>query len=96
MSDIKDLRTTHQVPIESETSFVGNDDGFHLIKRADVPPADDRDREEIQQHSDSSADALSVRAKQPAAGFIARIGRGVKSAVGGAIGGAINVMFASG
>jgi hypothetical protein len=89
MSDIKDLRTTHLVPIETETSFVCDDDGFNLIESADLPPADEQ--EEIQQQPGSSVDT-SLRAKQP--GLFVRFGRDVKSAVGGAIEGAINV-FAS-
>lgn len=83
MSGIKDLRQTHQM---TETSFGGDTDGFTVIANADPPPA--HERGEIQQQSGSSADG-PLRAKQP--GLMARIGRGVKSAVGGAIGGAINV-----
>lgn len=80
MSGIKDLRQTHQI---TETSFGGDTDGFAVI---DQPPANER--EEIRQQSGSSADG-PLRAKQP--GLMTRIGRGVKSAVGGAIGGAINI-----
>ena len=82
MSNIKDLRTTHRV---TETSFGGDSGGF-LVVRADPPPADER--EEVQQQPSGSTDA-TLRAKQP--GLMTRIGRGVKSAVGGAIGGAINI-----
>lgn len=81
MSDIKDLGTTYRV---TETSFGGADgDPFALVS-ADPTPTDER--EETQQRLSSSADA-PLKARQP--GLITRIGRGVKSAVGGAIG-AIN------
>ena len=83
MADIKDLRTTIQV---TETSFSGGDNDSFLNVHADPSPADER--EEIQQQSSSSADP-PLRAKQP--GLMTRIGRGVKSAVGGAIGGAFNI-----
>lgn len=74
----KDARIT-------ETSFGGDTGGF-LVVRADQLPGDEREENENQ--LSSSAD-VPLRAKQP--GLITRIGRGVKSAVGGAIGGAINI-----
>ena len=82
MSGIKDLRQKHQT---TETSFGGDSSihGFAMIAKPDPPPADVR--EEIRKQPSSSADG----AKQ--LGLITRIGRGVKSAVGGAIGGAINM-----
>ena len=71
----------------TETSSGGDIDAFTVIVNADPSPADDR--EEIRQQSGSSADgSLQLRAKQP--GLMTRI----KSAVGGAIGGAMN-RFAS-
>ena len=82
MSDIKGLRTTYRV---TETSFGGDNGGF-LVVHPDPPSADER--EAVQQQSSSSVDT-PLRAKQP--GLMTRIGRGVKSAVGGAIGGAINI-----
>ena len=81
MSGIKDLRQTLQI---AETSFGGDIDGFTVIVNVDPSPADER--EEIRKQSSSSAGG----AKQP--GLITKIERSVK-AVGGAIGGAIN-MFA--
>lgn len=82
MSDIQDLRTAHQV-IESETSFggIGDDDRFVQVKSTDLlAPADEH--QELRQQSATSVDA-ALRTKQP--GLITKIGRGVKSAVDGAI-----------
>ena len=73
----------------AETSFVVDTDEFAMVDNP--PPADHDEREEIREQSGSSAE-VTLRAKQP--GLMTRIGRGVKSAVGGAIGGAINI-FAS-
>lgn len=80
MSDVNDIRNPRR---ESETAF-GGDNGEFLFVSGSPPPADERE-EPFHQPLGSSAEA----AKQP--GLIARIGRGVKSAVGGAIGGAINI-----
>ena len=81
----KDLRSTHRRV--NETSFGGDNGGIDndefLLVRADQPPVDDREREAEVQHQPSSSADVFMRAKQP--GLITRIGRGVKSAVGGAI-----------
>lgn len=88
----KDLRSTYWRL--TETSFGPRENDGCLDIRADQLPTSD-EREEIQhsvQHqSSNSVDPIpALRAvKQP--GLITRFGRGVKSAVGGAIEGAINI-----
>ena len=86
MSAIKDLRKTHQI---TETLFGDDIDGFTVIANTDSPPADHDERKEIREQLGSSAEVSLRASKQPC--LMTRIGRGVKSAVGGAIGGAINM-----
>ena len=81
MADTEDLSLGSPHQRVTETSFGGDNDGYLVV------PADER--EEVQHQPSKSADLPFRAAKQP--GLITRIGRGVKSAVGGAIGGAINI-----
>ena len=85
MADSKEPRSTYRVV---ETSFGGGDRDYDgLLQNDQLQPPTEK-QAEVQYQGYSTADA-PLKAKQP--GLMTRIGRGVK-AVGGAIGGAINMI----